>query len=390
MKTPFFRFAFLAFALSASALAQGRGRSNPSFGPTGSAGPTPFPSAGTSPSGSQSPLFVAGKVVLDDGTELTEPATIQTICKGQKRTETYSDSHGGFSFQFGDRNAEAAAAASDASNSSFGTLTTAQSRRDPRDCQLQAVLSGFTSQSVELSLQGGFSSSIDVGRVPLHRLDHIEGTSISVTNALAPAAAKKALEKGRQLQQKGKWEEARKSLEKAVQIYPRYAAAWFELGRLQLRGHDAPSARHSFERALAADPKYVNPYDGLAQLAMLSHDWPSVIEVTGKLFALDPVSFPDAYYYNAVGNYSLGNLDAAAKSALQGVRVDEAHQIPKLQYLLGMILLRKQDYQAAAEHMQLFLSLAKQPDDIDLAKKSLAEIEKSSASAKLPAVSAEK
>ena len=390
MKTPFFRFAFLAFALSASALAQGRGRGNPPLGSTGSTGPTPFPSAGISPSGSQSPIFVAGKVVLDDGTELTEPATIQTICKGQKRTETYSDSHGGFSFQFGDPNADAAAAASDASSSSFGTPMTARSRRDPRDCQLQAVLAGFTSQSVELSLQGGFSNSIDVGRVPLHRLDHIEGTSISVTNALAPAAAKKALEKGRQQQQKGKWEEARKSLEKAVQIYPRYAAAWFELGRLQLRDHDAPSARHSFEQALAADPKYVNPYDGLAQLAMLSHDWPSVIEVTGKLFALDPVSFPDAYYYNAVGNYSLGNLDAAEKSALQGVRVDEAHQIPKLQYLLAMILLRKQDYQAAAEHMQLFLSLAKQPDDIDLAKKTLAEIEKSSASAKPPAVSAEK
>jgi Tetratricopeptide repeat len=391
MRTPFFQRAFLAFALTASALAQGRsGGGRPSFGSPGSTGPTSFPTTGMNASVSQSAIFVAGKVVLDDGTELTEPATIQTICKGQRHTETYSDTHGAFGFQFGDSNSGSAAEVSDASSSNFGTSVTTQSRREPRDCQLQAVLAGFTSQSVELGSRGNQLNSIDVGRVPLHRLEHVEGTSISVTNALAPAAARKALEKGREQEQKGKWEEARKSLEKAVQIYPRYAAAWNELGRLQLRDHDAPSARHSFEQALAADPKYVNPYDGLAQLAMQSHDWRNVIEATGKLFALDPLSFPDAYYYNSVGNYYLGNLDAAEKSALQGVRVDEAHQVPRLQYLLGMILLQKKDYQGASEHMQLYLRLATQTADVDLAKKGLAEIEKFSASAKPPAVELDK
>src|ERR1700674_4232575 len=198
MRTPFLRCAFLAFALTASALAQGRsGGGRPSFGSPGS-GPTPFPTTGMNSSSSQSAIFVAGKVVLDDGTELTEPATIQTICKGQRHTETYSDTHGGFSFQIGDPNAGAAAALSDASSSNFGTSVTTQSRRDPRDCQLQAVLAGFTSQSVELGSRGNQLNSIDVGRVPLHRLEHVEGTSISVTNALAPPAARKALEKGRE------------------------------------------------------------------------------------------------------------------------------------------------------------------------------------------------
>jgi lipoprotein NlpI len=385
--TPFLQCAFLAFALTASAFAQGRsGGGRPSFGSPGTVGPTPFPTTGMNTSSSQSAIFVSGKVVLDDGTDLTEAATIQTICKGQRHTETYSDIHGSFSFQIGDANAGATAALSDASSSNSGASGITQSRRDPRDCQLQAVLAGFTSQSVELSGRGSLMNSIDVGRVPLHRLERVDGTSISVTNALAPASARKALEKGREQENKGKWQEARKSLEKAVEIYPRYAAAWSELGRLQLRDHDAPAARHSFEQALAADPKYVNPYDGLAQLAMQSHDWPKVIEVTNKLFALDPISFPDAYFYNSVGNYSLGNFDAAEKSALQGIREDEAHQIPKLQYLLGMILLQKKDYQAASEHMQLYLGLASQPADVDLARKALAEIEKFSASAKPPAV----
>src|SRR5690242_6021969 len=48
-------------------------------------------------------LFLSGKVVLEDGAELGEGAAIQTICRGQKHTETYSDSHGNFNFQFTSR-----------------------------------------------------------------------------------------------------------------------------------------------------------------------------------------------------------------------------------------------------------------------------------------------
>ena len=326
----------------------------------------------------QQAVLVFGKVVLDDGAVLTEPAAIQTICKGQKRTEAYSDTRGSFSFQFGEANQ--AAAISDASSSNSAAAIASQSPRNPRDCQLQAVLAGFTSQPVELGTHGFLFTSIDVGKVSLHRMQQVEGTSISVTNALAPSPARKALEKGREEEKKSQWEKARAHFEKAVEIYPKYAAAWYELGKLQSRDNDAAGARHSFEQALAADPKYVNPYDGLAQLDMMSRDWHRVVESTEKLLALNPINFPQAYYYNAVGNYCLGKLDLAEKSALQGVRVDEVHQVPKLHYLLGVILLQKQNFQAASEQMQLYLRLASDPADIDQARKGLAAIERQSAS----------
>jgi tetratricopeptide (TPR) repeat protein len=384
MRTPRFRCAFLIFALSTSALAQRSGVGKPATSLPGSTtGSATFPPA--APTAAPSAIFVTGKVVLDDGTELTEPAMIQTICRGQRHSEIYSDLNGSFSFRFGDPAQSAAAAISDASSSNVTNRAGMQSSLDLLDCQLQAELAGFSSQAVELNTRMGLMSNIDVGRVPLHRLAQVEGTSISVTSALAPAAAKKAFEKGLEQEKKSKWDDAQKSFEKAVQIYPRYATAWYQLGRLQLRKNDAPSARHSFEQSLAADPKYVNPYDGLAHLAMQDRDWQSVIDITSRLISLNPVNFPDAYYDNAVANYSLKHFDDAEKSALQGIRVDEAHQIPKLQYVLSVILLQKQNYRAASEHMQLFLSLAKQPDEIDLAKKGLAEIERSSASTQPPA-----
>src|ERR1700676_2452056 len=184
MKTRFFGYTFLIFALSASCLAQRSGGSKPTLGSPGSTGSTTFPSSAPAPTNSA--IFVSGKVVLDDGTELTEPAVIQTICQGRRHSETYSDSHGSFSFRFGDPSQGTAASISDASSSNIAVRSSTQSGRVLRDCQLQAELAGFSSQAVELDGRGSLMNSIDVGRVPLHRLAHVDGTSISVTSALAP------------------------------------------------------------------------------------------------------------------------------------------------------------------------------------------------------------
>jgi tetratricopeptide (TPR) repeat protein len=383
---------FLVFAFSTFAFPQSRGGGGrPSLGSPGSNLPSSFPGVGsTASTPTTAGVFISGQVVLDDGTELTEPAMIQTICRGQRRSQTYTNSRGYFSFQFGDSRSAAAASISDASSSGAPVRSSTESSSEINECQLQAELAGFTSQPIEMGGHADMTSAVDLGRVPLHRLAHVDGTSISVTSAVAPPAAKKAFEKGLEQAKKNKLDDAQKSFEKAVQIYPKYATAWYQLGWLQVRTKDIASAKHSFEQSVAADPKYVNPYDGLAQIAMQANDWHSVIDVTSKLISLNPVNFPDAYYDNAVANCYLGNFDDGEKSALQGIRVDENHQIPKLQYLLAMILLHKQDYQAAAEHMQLYLHQATQPDEIELAKKGLAEIEKDSASAKPPAVGPDK
>lgn len=268
--------------------------------------------------------------------------------------------------------------------------TAAREQRNWRDCELQAVLAGFSSEVIDLASRMNTLESTDVGKVVLHRLAQVEGTSISVTSALAPSAARKALEKGRDEEKKGKLDQAQQSLEKAVQIYPKYASAWFELGQVQLLKKDPASAKHSFEQAVAADPRYVNPYNRLAQLAFEAKEWPQVVEITNKLLALNPVNFPFAYFFNSVANYYLKDFDAAEKSARQGIRVDDDHQVTKLQYLLGMVLLQKHDYQHAAEAMQQYLQFAKQPAEVEQAKKQLAEITRLSTTANSTDVSEKK
>src|SRR5271166_2441723 len=354
---------FLALTLTATCAAQAHGGS----GRTPANNVTISPLPGVSPTVTLPTVFLSGKVVLDDGTELTEPVAVQTICGGTRHTETFSDRHGSFSFQLGDPNPSGGDFA-DASNPMMSRGQSALQQRNWQGCQVQAVLPGFASEVIELASRMTSLESTDIGRVGLHRLAHVEGTSISVTSALAPDNARKALEKGREQEKKGKWDQALQSLGKAVQIYPKYAVAWFELGRVQLQKNDQASARHSFEQSVAADPKYVNPYNGLAEVAYVAGQWPRVVEITNKLLALNPVNFPGAYLFNGIANYYLQNFDAGETSARRGMKVDESHQFPKLQYLLGMILIGKHDYQQATEQMKMYLHFAREPADIQAAQ----------------------
>src|SRR5271154_5861335 len=168
MKSPFVRSAFLVFALSAFASAQARsGGGRPSAGfPSSITSPQPVPA--TAPTSTSSTVYISGTVVLDDGSELTEPAVIQTICQGRRHSETYTDGRGNFSFRFGDPTQGATAAITDATSSNVTDRSGLQSRQNLQECQLQAELAGFSSQPTELSSRMGMTGSIDVGRIPLH------------------------------------------------------------------------------------------------------------------------------------------------------------------------------------------------------------------------------
>ena len=335
-------------------------------------------------------VFLTGKVILDDGNEPAEGATIQSICGGQKHPETVTDSHGNFTFQFANRlTANNSVGLGDADSAMWttqlsGLNTKSGNNRNVQDCELQAVLPGFTSEVIELNALVSTSGNTNIGRIVLHRIGQVQGLTISATSAAAPGAARKAFEKGIKQEQDQKWEEAQHSFENAVRIYEKYAVAWFELGRVQLRNNDVVAARSSFDAALTADPRYVSPYQQLAQLSFKEKQWQKVVEITNKLLTLNPVNFPDAWFLNGVGNLLLRNLSEAEKSARQGLKVDEERHVPKLEYLLGMVLMEKGDYTEAGAHFRQFLQTAKTTADADEAKRELAEVERLSTTASVP------
>ncbi|HWB95269.1 MAG TPA: tetratricopeptide repeat protein, partial [Bryobacteraceae bacterium] len=214
------------------------------------------------------------------------------------------------------------------------------------------------------------------GTIVLHRLGNVEGTTISATSLQAPKDAKKAYQKGKDALKKNKAEEAEKHFQKAVDLYPKYAVAWYELGVLQQKSQKPEDARKSYQQALAADSRLILPYLQLSMLAVQEKKWEEVVETTNRAVKLDPVDFPQAYFFNSVANYYLRRMDAAEKSAREAQKLDTEHRYPKINHVLGVILAEKRDYPAAVEQMRSYLKFSPDAQDAETVKKQLVELEK--------------
>jgi tetratricopeptide (TPR) repeat protein len=383
----------LALGLSAqSSGGGGKKTSTPASIPSNPRNVPSLPRSDTTPRS----FFLSGKVMVDDGTLLTDSVIIQSICEGRTRTEGYTDSKGRFSFEInslkesGALGGNAQAQAMDSSQPGLGRDPSETGFEQPRfgsdrlgsywrECELQAVLPGFTSQVVQMAAKLNDFGTTDVGTIVLHRLEQVEGLTISVTSARAPSKAKKEYEKGREFEKKQKWDAALQSFQQAVEVYPEYAIAWFELGRVEVQKGEPAAARQSFHKAVSADPKFVSPYQELAQLAARERQWQEVVDITDALLELNPVNFPGDWLLNAAGNFYLQHLEAAEKSARRGLELDGQHQIPKLEYLLGVILAQKHDYAGALEHVRNYLRLAPGAADAGTAQKQAEELERLSA-----------
>jgi protein O-GlcNAc transferase len=178
---------------------------------------------------------------------------------------------------------------------------------------------------------------------------------------------------------KQKWPDAEKEFQKAVTIYPKYAAAWLELGNIQGMQKNIEAARNSYSQALAADPKFVSPYLQLASLSAGEQKWQDVVDSTDRLLHLNPVDFPQAWMFNALANYYLGKKDEAEKSAREGISHDPAHRYPRMNYLLGVLLSQKREFGPAADSIRDYLKYAPNATDADQIRKQLAEVEKAAA-----------
>lgn len=340
----------------------------------------------------QRPLFLSGKVMMDDGTPPPEPVVIERLCGSVRRPEAYTDSKGRFSFQVGDNRAMVADASVSGNDELFGPTGRTPggtsggrqvTERDLMGCELRAVLPGFRSDVVNLSGRRVFDNP-EVGTIVLHRLGNVEGTTISFTSLQAPKDAKKAYEKGRDALKKNKAEAAQKELEKAVGIYPKYAAAWFEIGKLREGQKDVEGARKAYQEALAADAKFVSPYLHLAVMAAQERKWQEVADTSDRVIKLNPFEFPQAFFFNSVANYNLGKLDVAEKSAREAKKIDAEHRFPKVDHLLGMILAQKRDYSGALVQMRSYLQLAPDAQDADAVKQQITELERAAGGTPVP------
>jgi tetratricopeptide (TPR) repeat protein len=383
-------FLLLVVSVNSQAQAGGSGGTGGSTGSTGggsrgSGNGSTLGNAPTQPRNLPSPrnptpiLYLSGKVVVDDGTEITTAAAIQTSCRGSSHTVGYTDSKGSFSVQL-DPNANPA-------TSGIGDVTDTNSTvrdqsdqnwRTPgwNDCQIRALLSGYTSQVVDLAARVTGENHADMGNIMLHRIGQTQGGfTVSATTAAAPPKARKDFEKGLALEKKSDWHGAEQKFQSAVGNYPKYAVAWVELGRAQMNQGREAEAKQSLRKALEADSQFVPAYEEMAEIAASRKQWQELAEVTDQVVRLNPVGFPRYWFLNSAANYNLHNYDLAQKSAQRGLNTDPEHHFPQLEFLLGLTLALKHDYHGAVGHLRNYLQLAPNAQDADQARDRLTQVE---------------
>ena len=303
-----------------------------------------------------------GNVALTGGALPWDPIPVSVMCDGKTRYTTRTDAKGYFLI------APAEPAGS----------TTLKADAKPLaaqfvGCSVEAALPGFDSSALAIANRNVLDSQ-NIGTITLHREEGSGDTALSSTTAAAPKDATNSYEKARKEWLDNKPDRAQKDLQKAVEAYPQYAEAWYQLGKIQ-EASKSPEASNSFSKAVAADPKFALPYEHLAPLAAQAGKWQELLDDTTRELVLNPRGTLDIWYYNAFGNYQLKKIDVAEASALKSLSMDPLHAQPNTEQLLAVILVEKQDYAGALQHLRNCLTYFAPGQSLDLVKQQIAQIE---------------
>jgi hypothetical protein len=314
-------------------------------------------------------ISLSGRVVVADGTPPPATAQIETICDGRRQTQGTTKNDGVFQITLGNDPTASISSARDSApagvgSDSFGRAAPGNmdslGHVDLTSCEVRAVLPGFTSSVIQLGRRSAFESP-EIGNLILTPYGKDGDPTVSATTLQAPKEAQKAFEKGVKETRgdKPKWDRAAKELSKAVELYPQFAEAWYELGEARLRLQDVAKAREAFQHAIEADANFQKPYAPLSLIELKQGNKEDAARLADKAVSLNP-GLTEAHFYAAMAHFMLGNLDRAGEAGLMVKKQGGAQSYPRVLVILGDYYAQKQDFVASAQSYGEYLEI--EPD----------------------------
>ncbi len=234
-----------------------------------------------------------------------------------------------------------------------------------RACVLRAAFVGYESTVINIS---AFNWSTDPSLPPLVLRRREAGSSNDDLNIFyedgIPLAARNAWNNAQKLVQKKNWPGAERELRTAVRLAPKFTRGWNALGYVCSNENKPAEARDAFQRVVELDPKSLDALLDVARESIAAKDWSNAENSAAALIKADTKQrYPEIYLHQATARCYLKDLDGAEASARTGIRLDVRRKVPRIEYVLGVILEAKGDYAGAREHLAQYLALDSKPAD---------------------------
>ena len=135
--------------------------------------------------------------------------------------------------------------------------------------------------------QGYYSAVLSVRRVPKTR-QTVSGFTVSVEDLNVPAKAKADFDKGTDALNHNQFAEAREYLEKAIQAYPTYSAAYNNLGIAWLKEDRTEEGSAALRKAISLNPHLTSAYRNLAGVTFRQGKLPETEDLLSRSLVDNP------------------------------------------------------------------------------------------------------
>ena len=194
------------------------------------------------------------------------------------------------------------------------------------------------------------------------------GPVVSLADLNVPAKAVKEFDKSNQLLNRQDFSKAIQSLNRAIAIYPSYAAAYNNLGAIYAHLGDRDKEREALEKAVSLNDHFAAAYLNLGRMNIMSGDFPAAEDALNKAVVNDPTD-PMALVLLCYSQFQDRHLDDAIASS------HKAHGLPGQHSSVHVIAAKsfehKHDAPDAIAELEVFLKEEPTGERADEARKEL-------------------
>lgn len=113
---------------------------------------------------------------------------------------------------------------------------------------------------------------------------------VALVDINVPDGAKREYEKAAEPLSKGNWKKAKEAILKALAIYPKFAAAYNDLGVIYARLGDRIHEREALQQAVTLNDHFSAAYVNLGKMSIADRDFPGAETFLGKAISSDPAN----------------------------------------------------------------------------------------------------